>query len=277
MVSRVLVSLILFSATMAENPAVVAAQLDDREKQLENLYADYWRTEYKIAMGEHELSSRPIQEEIRTVVSDDAFLHELDRTSFSDALLKTRRKLFLNEAVYTRITNDPVLTAVVEQITQQENAIRYRVGDRQLTRAELTDLLAHNPDRKLREQAWRATSQITTANSERIQTAIKLRNQLARKYSSELFSTFMVRRKGMEVQTLFEWFEAVREGTEPEYQRLLERMRRELGISQVEPWDLEFYFSHFTNELESQKFSIEDGWAKAKELTAGLGYNPRSR
>ena len=273
MVARLLMSLVLLSAAAAQNSAVVAAQLDGREKQLENLYADYWRTEYKIAMGEHKLSSRPIQEEIRSVVSDDTFLRELDRTRFSDALLKTRRKLFLNEAVYTRITNDPALTAVVEQITQQENAIRYKVGDRQLTRAELTDLLAHNPDRKLREQAWRATSQITTANSERIQTAIKLRNQLAIKYSSELFSTFMLQRKGMEVQTLFEWFDAIRKQTEPEYQRLLERMRRELSISKIEPWDLEFYFSHFTNELESQKFSTEDGWAKAKELTAGLGYN----
>src|ERR1041385_1296143 len=173
-----LMSLLLLSATVVENPAFVAAQLDDREKQLESLYANYWRTEYKIAMGEHELSSRPIQEEIRTVVSDDTFLRELDRTRFPDAVLKARRKLFLNEAVYTRITNDPGLTAVVEQITQQENAIRYKVGDRQLTRAELTDLLAHNPDRKLREQAWRATSQITTANGDRIQTAITLRNQL---------------------------------------------------------------------------------------------------
>ena len=273
MVARLLMLLVLLSATMAENPAVVAAQLDDQEKQLENLYADYWRTEYKIAMGEHELSSRPIQEEIRTVVSDDTFLRELNRTSFPDALLKARRKLFLNEAIYTRITNDPVLTAVVEHITQQENAIRYRVDDRQLTRAQLTDLLAHNSDRTLREQAWRATSQITAANSERIQTAIKLRNQLARKYSSELFSTFMLQRKGMEVQTLFEWFEVIREETEPEYQRLLERIRRELGISKIEPWDLEFYFSHLTNEFESQRFLIEDGWTKAKELTAGLGYN----
>jgi hypothetical protein len=273
MVARLLMSLVLLSATVAENPAVVAAQLDGREKQLENLYADYWRTEYKIAMGEPKLSSRPIQERIRTVVSDDTFLRDLDRTSFPDALLKTRRKLFLNEAVYTKITNDPALTAVVEQITQQENAIRYKVGDQQLTRAELTDLLAHNPDRKLREQAWWATNQITTANGDRIQTAIKLRNQLARKYSSELFSTFMLQRKGMEVQTLFEWFEHIREETEPEYQRLLERMRRELGIAKIEPWDLEFYLSHFTNDLESQKFSTEDGWTKAKELTAGLGYN----
>lgn len=180
MVARLLMSLVLLWATVAENPAVVADQLDGREKQLENLYASYWRTEYQIALGEHGLSSRPIQEEIRTVVSDDAFIRDLSRTSFSDPLLEARRKLFLNEAVYTRITNDPALTAVVEQITQEENSIRYRVGERALTRAELTDLLAHNPDRQLREQAWRASSQIATANSERIRNAIKLRNQLAR-------------------------------------------------------------------------------------------------
>ena len=266
-------SLVLLSATVAENSAVVAAQLDDREKQLENLYADYWRTEFKIAMGEQNLSSRPIQEQIRAVVSDENFLRELDRTSFSDPLLKVRRKLFLNEAVYTRITNDPALTAVVEQITQQENAIRYKVGDRQLTRAELTDLLAHNPDRNLRELAWRATSQITAANGKRIQNAIKLRNQLAGKYSAELFSSFVLQRKGLEVQQLFEWFEQIWDKTEPAYQRLLVRMRRELGVTRIEPWDLEFYFSQFTNEFESQKFSTEDGWTRAKQLTSTLGYN----
>jgi hypothetical protein len=38
-------SLVLLSATVAENPAVVADRLDGREKQLENLYADYVRLE----------------------------------------------------------------------------------------------------------------------------------------------------------------------------------------------------------------------------------------
>jgi hypothetical protein len=265
--------LVLLSANVVENHAGVAADLDARENRLESLYADYWRTEYKIAMGEQNLSSRPVQEQIRAVVSDDGFLRELDRTNFSDRILKTRRKLFLNEAVYTKITNDPALTTVVEQITRQENATRYKVGDRQLTRAELSDLVAHNPDRKLREEAWRATSQITNANGERIQNAIKLRNQLAGRYSSELFSTFMLHRKGVEVQKLFEWFEQIWDKTEPEYQRLLDRMRRELGVAKVEPWDLEFYFSNFTNEFESQKFSTENGWAKAKQLTATLGFN----
>jgi hypothetical protein len=138
MLARLLMSLVLLTPTVAQGPAVVAAKLDTCEKQLENLYADYWRLEYKIAMGDHKLSSRPIQEEIRTVFSDDTFLRDLDRTSFRNVLLKARRKLFLNEAVYTRITNDPALTAIVEQITRQENTILYKVGDRQLTRAELT-------------------------------------------------------------------------------------------------------------------------------------------
>jgi Peptidase family M3 len=269
----VLMCLVLLSANVAENHFEVAANLDARENRLESLYADYWRTEYKIAMGEQDLSSRPIQEQIRAVVSDDNFLRQLDHTSFADRILKKRRNLFLNEAVYTRITNDPTLTAVVEQITRQENVMRYKVGDGQLTRAELSDLVAHNPDRKLREEAWRATSQITVVNGERIQMAIKLRNQLAGKYSAELFSTFMLHRKGVEVQKLFEWFEEIWDKTEPEYQRLLERMRRELGVAKIEPWDLEFYFSNLTNRFDSQKFSTEDGWAKAKQLVATLGYS----
>lgn len=52
MVARLLMSIVLLSQTVAQGPAVVAAKLDTREKQLENLYATYWRTEYKIAMGE---------------------------------------------------------------------------------------------------------------------------------------------------------------------------------------------------------------------------------
>jgi hypothetical protein len=273
MVVRVLILLAVLAAGAAPDSATVATQLDGREKQLENLYADYWRTEYKIALGAANLSSRPIQEQIRAVVSDDNFLHELEGAKFSDAQLKLRRKLFLNEAVYTKITNDPQLTAVVEQITQRESAMRYNVGDSILTRAEITDLLAHNPDRKLREQAWRATTQITAANGARIQSAVRLRNQLAAKYSDELFSLFLLHRKGLEVQELFQWFDQIKEQTEPEYQQLLERMRHDLGVAKVEPWDLEYYFANFTNDFESQKFPTDEGWTKANELATSLGYD----
>ena len=269
----VLMCLVLLSANVAENHAGVAANLDAREKRLESLYADYWRTEYKIAMGDETLSSRQTQEQIRAVVTDGAFLRQLKKASFSDPLLRRRRDLFLEEAVYTKITNNPALTALVEKITQQENEFRYKVGDRHLTRAELSDLLSHSSDRNLREQAWRATSQIAAVNGVRIQDAIRLRNRLADNNSDELFSTFMLHRKGLETERLFEWFEHIRDKTEPEYQQLLKRVRTELGVDRVEPWDLEYYFSNITNDFESQKFRTDDGWDKVKHLTAALGYD----
>jgi hypothetical protein len=273
MLLRLLLALSLFVSNGVADSSAIASQLDTHEAKLESLYADYWRTEYKIALGDQQLSSRPIQEQIRAVVTDNAFLQSLHQTKFSDPLLEKRRKLFLNEAVYTRITNDPSLTAVVEKITQQESSFRYKVGDRMFTRAEITDLIAHNPDRKLREQAWRATSEITTANGPRIRQAIKLRNDLASKNSDEIFSIFMLHRKGLEVQQVFEWFDQIKEETEPAYQQLLARMRHDLGVEKIEPWDLEFYFSNFTHNFEAEKFPVDQGWTKTRELAAGLGYN----
>jgi len=251
----------------------VVAQLDAKEKQLESLYAEYWRSEYQIALGDEHLSSRTIQESIRAVTTDDKFLHELKAAHFRDRLLNRRRDLFLEEAAFTEISNDPKLTALVEQVTRQENAMRYQAGGRSLTRAELTDLVAHSPDRKLRQQAWEASAQLAHANGDRIRGAIKLRNELALEHTNELFSTFMLHRKGLETLKLFEWFDTIRSQTEPEYQALLERMRRELQVDKVEPWDLEYYFSARTNDFEQKRFLPDEGWTKTKQLVGSLGYD----
>ena len=267
----IFVGLICPLAGQAQDP--ILAQLDAKEKQLESLYADYWRTEYQIALGDEHLSSRTIQESIRAVTTDDKFLHELKAAHFRDQLLNRRRDLFLEEAAYTNISNDPKLTALVEQITRQENAMRYQADDRSLTRAELTDLVDHSPDRRLRQQAWEARAQLACANGDRIREAIKLRNELALQHTNELFSTFMLLRKGLETLKLFEWFDAIRSQTEPEYQALLGRMRHELQVDKVEPWDLEFYFSARTNDFEQKRFLPDEGWAKTKQLAGSLGYD----
>src|ERR1700761_285362 len=158
----------LVGSVVAQNSAPTAAKLSDKEKQLEDLYADYWRTEYKIALGDEQLSSGPIQDRIRSIVSDDAFLANLKVAHFHDPLLQRRRDLFLEEATYTKISNDPSLTTLVESITHEENNIRYEVSDQKLTRAELSNLVANSPDRELREQAWKARAQITEQNGDRI-------------------------------------------------------------------------------------------------------------
>jgi len=118
---RLLAFLALFCPLAVQAQNSIVARLDAKEKQLENLYAEYWRTEYQIAVGNEHLSSRPIQEKIRAVTSDDKFLHDLKATHVRDRLLNRRRNLFLEEATYTEISNDTKLTALVEEITRGED------------------------------------------------------------------------------------------------------------------------------------------------------------
>src|SRR2546429_3778306 len=249
-----------------------AARLNAKEEQLEKLYADYWRAEYEIAMGNEQLSSRSVQEKIRAVMTDEESLQPLKAAHFHNHLLNRRRDLFLEEAKYTKITNDPKLTAIVEEITRREKSQRYKIGHRELTRAELKEIVIHSPNRQLREQAWKAQAQISAANGKKIRQAIQLRNELAFQYTDELFSTFMLRRKGLETEKVFEWFESIRSQTEPEYCRLLTRVRDHLKVDQVEPWDLEFYSSTLTNDFEQSHFVQDQGWMKARQLAAKFGY-----
>ncbi len=265
--------LVTASSVAAQSKPTVAARLDDKEKQLESLYADYWRTEYKKALGDQQASSAPIELRIRGVFGDEEFFKSLKAASLPDPLLRRRRELFLDEAVFTKITADAKLLALEESITREEGNFRYKVGEKQISRAELSNLVANSPDRQIREQAWKARAQIAPVNSERIHQTIHLRNELALRYADTIFSIFMLHRKGVDSQQIFTWFDQLRRETDAEYIQLLNQMRRELRLEKIEPWDLEYYFSTLTNDFEKSQFAPARGWPKTKQLAATFGYD----
>jgi hypothetical protein len=265
--------LVAAASAAAQSKDTVAAKLGAREKQLEELYADYWRTEYKKALGDQQASSAPIQERIRGVFGDEEFFSTLKASPLPDPLLNRRRELFLDEAIYTKITTNPMLGAIEESITREEGNFRYKVGDKQISRAELSNLVASNPDRKIREQAWKARAQIAPINGERILRTVKLRNDLALRYADTIFSIFMLHRKGVDSQQIFTWFDQLRRETDGEYSQLMNQMRGELKLEKIEPWDLEYYFSKLTVDFEPSQFAPAQGWAKTKQLSATFGYD----
>jgi Zn-dependent M32 family carboxypeptidase len=260
-------------------PAACAAQsvevrLSAKEEKLEQLYAEYWRTDYRIALGEKKLSILPVKKRIRAVVSDPIFFRQLQGAHFSDPVLARRRELFLREAIYTNIFADPQLAALVEGIERDEDAIRYRVGAKRMTRAELNNTLAHSPDRDLRRQCWEARSQITALTGQRIQKAMKMRLALARRYAHRPFPEFMLEYKGIGGQrALLDSFEQIRAQTEAPYRQLLERIRVELKVEKVEPWDLDYFFSTLTGDFEQKLFVPAATWPHIKQVAGSLGYD----
>jgi len=271
MVAAVVCMLAAWFAT-AQNSSV-KDQLAAKEQRLENLYAEYWRADYEVQQGKAGSSTQAVEEQIRAVISDPAFQRALEAARFTDPVDLRRRQLFLDEAGADEVANDPGLSALVQSIRDEESATRYKVGDRALTRGEVNNIIGHEPDRRLRQQAWEARAQVTEKVGEQVRQVMKLRNQLSLRFSKRPFPDAALARKGLTRARITYWFEQIRAGSDPDYHRLVERMRRELRVTKVEPWDLEYYFSTLSRASEDKFFEREQAWPKIKRLALSLGYD----
>jgi peptidyl-dipeptidase A len=266
---------LLFSTSAASQTSLVSleTQLTAKEKQLEELWAEFWRTDREQTLGNDKLSTVPIRQKIREVLTEPTFLREIKAARFDDPTLARRRQFFLQEAEEALIIGDRKLAKLVEEMERDEGNIRYRVGDRRLTRAELNRLLAHEPDRELRRQAWFAQEQITALTGKRIRKAMKMRKAMAQRHAGREFRDFMLERKQTDRARVLGWFEQIRRETDGEFRQLQERMRRELKVEKLEPWDTDYYFSTLTGEWEEKLLKPEEGFATIKRVAASLGLN----
>ncbi len=160
---------------------------------------------------------------------------------------------------------------LVESITKDESEMRYEVDGKKLTRAELNNILGHEPNRALREKAWTAQRQITKVTGERIQRAMKMRLALAAKSGVGPFTDFMLKRKGLERKQLLGWFEEIRRETQPEYDELLRAVRGEFKVQQAAPWDLE-YFGSNAGQTENV-FPSDRAWEQTQRIALDLGFD----
>ena len=263
-------------AASAQSAKSVAKQLDKKESRLEQLYADYWRLDYRSARGDKEASTLDAQKQIRELITEPGFLKELEAARFTTAILKRRQRLFLEEARYTAIYTEPRLAKLVEEMSNAESEIVYPVGDKQLKRSELNNLIGHEPDREQRRLAYMARAVNDARLGARIREGMVLRKELGAKLAGKPFVDFMLERKGVpERKRLLEIFAQLRRDTDAPYRELLERMKRELKVETVEPWDLEYYFATLSGSFEKEKFPRERAWPRILEMAQSLGYDLR--
>jgi len=246
--------------------------LDRKEQELEQLYAAYWQIQYQLELGDTKVSDKEVQGKLRDIINDPAFLETLKATRFTDPILQRRRQVFLEVATDSQISTNPELAARVEAIRKDGSTIRYQVGGKSLDRPELDNALGHSTDRDLRRQAWYAQANLTIVTGDRIREVIKMRNELGVRYAGQKFSDFMLQRRSTNRRDLSKWFEQIKSASEPEYRALLSRMQRELHVEKVEPWDLQYYFSTLTPELEN-RFGFDGAWERTAKVASLLGFD----
>jgi len=254
------------------DPEAVKHTLDAKEQELEQLYAVYWQIQYQLEQGDTSVSDKDVEGKLRAVFNDPPFLEALRKAHFTAPVLQRRQELFLEAAADSQISTDAKLAATVESIRKDSSAMRYHIGGKVLDRPELDNALAHSTDRDIRKQAWFAMGDLTKATGGRIREVMKLRNELGPRFAGKRFTDLMLERRATNRHELAAWFEQIRTSTEPDYQTMLARMQRDLRITKVEPWDLEYYFSTLTPTLDD-KFRFEGAWERTTKVASLLGFD----
>ncbi|MFY9551313.1 MAG: M3 family metallopeptidase [Thermoanaerobaculia bacterium] len=261
------------AAPASEDAARLETELAIREKRLADLSAEYWRTQYRVALGEKGASTLEVRARIREVLTEPVFLDGLSKARFSDRLAERRRRFFLDEATDARISGDPELAALTELLEKAYAAARFPVGGRRIARAELNTIVSRDPDRSRRRQAWEARAEMDRIAGARVREAMVLRERLARRFAAEPFPEFMLRRNQVDRGKLRAAFEQIRRGTEEEFARLELRMKRELGVERLEPWDLDFFFSRLSGPAADHALARAKAWPRICALALSLGYD----
>ncbi|NDJ78525.1 MAG: M3 family oligoendopeptidase, partial [Chloroflexi bacterium] len=105
--------------------------------------------------------------------------------------------------------------------------------------------LLRNPDRAVRERAWRLRSERFLADRERVNALWKqymdLRRQIARNAGYDDYRSYrwqLLKRFDYTPQDSFTFQAAIEEVVVPAQQRIYERRRQRLGLETLRPWDL---------------------------------------
>lgn len=254
--------------------ADVILTLDSLEHKFEWL-------DYRLAREEWELHATGRSDSLEFfrglydyVVSDSRALRNLEQGHpyITDELNKRRLELIEARVVLGRLE----AAREIEQLRDSLISVDYRFqpqfdGEIQ-TPASLSGIIAGDPDRVRREQAFQAYHAIGEELADGLARLIRLRNQEVRKLGYNDYYALAFARRGMDVREYLQLLNRIDTLTAEPYRALLSRLQEQLGVAQLEEWDLAY--AHRDVERQAERYFPAD-WQMALIDTTlrGLGFD----
>jgi peptidyl-dipeptidase A len=135
----------------------------------------------------------------------------------------------------------------------------------------LMELLRTESDRERRKRAWYSYREIGCKIAPGLQTLIKERNKIARKFDFRDYYEFQIEAMGMTEDDLFSVLSVLDSVTREPYEQIEQRRKLSLGIDNLEPWDWYYSLRHGPVDFNS-RFKLDSLMIVLDMTLAGLGY-----
>ncbi len=205
---------------------------------------------------------------------DYAAVIERWRGRVSDSTLARRLALHHRDFLASRV--DPALSIALSDLqTAIQDTIgqfRFILNGAKLTRTELTSLIDTSADRSLREAAFRARLQVAAHTRSSILRAMAVFDRIGRTEGFRNGAAAGLYNSSLEPAQVLRDLEAFEQATRPAYFAILDRVKQELEIERVEPWDIDYWLHRQEGIAGDRAWPKDSGLTRLHNLMRGLGF-----
>ena len=160
----------------------------------------------------------------------------------------TRRKLELLRKwiIMTRINYSKELFELRHSIEEKVNTFRPIFKGKELSYAELREILRKDPDRNNRREAHMAVKPLLESIRGEAAESIKLANELSRKEGFTTYADLVLHMEGLTENELLNLFAKLKHYTNPAWQQLIELTRNNV-TTDIQPYDLTYMVYKLTH------------------------------
>ncbi len=209
---------------------------------------------------------------------DYAAVVEQWRGHVSDTTLARRLDLHHRDMLQSRA--DPALVIAladaVSAVQDSVNAFHYQVAGQPKTLTELGEILSTEPDRAKRQTAFLAYQQAATQHAAPIVHCMELYDQVGRQEGFANGAEAGLAQCSLERAQALAGIDAFERSTRPLMTSMLAQAKRDLKLSKVEPWDIDYWLHVQETQGGSDAWPREPGLARMKALMTDIGFAPDS-
>ncbi|MDF2629372.1 MAG: hypothetical protein K0R39_3203 [Symbiobacteriaceae bacterium] len=157
-----------------------------------------------------------------------------------DPVLSRRVEVWLRAFRGARVTANPDVRALVNEISDAIVAHRYDVQGDELDLGGVRFLLRTEPSRERRRAAWLAFAPLSRRLDARTRELFRLRNSIAQVEGFETYAHMQMEAQGLTLPQVKAILEELSTASEPAYREVLEEGAGKQKLSSIQPWDIKF-------------------------------------
>lgn len=253
--------------------------VDKIERELQDNFqqrsASYWNQILKMAYKDpniidEERSMILLNPEYRFTVED--WLPKVE-----DRLLKRKLELLKQEFLSARVSSEPEVFALKNKLDCQIINFTPVINGQSYDRGTLYNIIEKEDNRKQRESAWRALTDLGKEIESETALLCSLRNEKVKPLGYKHYGELCFFLEDLDKETIFTLFDQILNLTEKPYKKLVEDCKEKLSTDKVYLWDIKYYQHKYLSSLKDSLFpqegiikSIEHLFKKFKLSTTDL-------